>query len=149
MSADRFRILLVEDNEADAYLFQMALATAEFNFELDVLRDGEEALSYVRGEGKHADRPVPDLLVMDLNLPKYDGSEVLVAIRQDEQFLNMPIVITSSSTSPRDQAKVEELGIERYISKPLEVDEYFEIGRILKQILLDKRARPPSAATAS
>jgi CheY-like chemotaxis protein len=141
MSDAPFQILLVEDNPADVYLFQKALQSAEFNFELTVLSDGAEALAFIRGEGKYAESPVPDLAVIDFSLPKNDGSDVLHALRNSSHLASIPVVITSSSTSPRDRTAVETLGIERYLQKPPDLEEFLEMGTILKQILLESKAR--------
>jgi chemotaxis family two-component system response regulator Rcp1 len=146
MSDELFRILLVEDNDADAYLFRKGLTAAGLNFELIVITDGAEALAFVRREGKHAERPVPDLAVMDLNLPKNDGSEVLEALRQREEWASVPVVITSSSTSPRDRTKVERLGIERYLRKPPDLEEFLQMGEVLKQILLESKGHGTAPA---
>ncbi len=126
----QFHILLVEDNVADAYLLRKALEAAELRFQLTILADGAAALEFVKGESQ-----VPDLAVMDLNLPKNDGREVLEAIRTNQRFMKMPVVITSSSASPRDQAEVEALGITRYIQKPPNLEAFLQIGLILKEIL--------------
>ena len=139
MTDERFEILLVEDNAADAYLFRKALETAELDFELTILTDGAEALAFIRREGPYAKVVAPDLVIMDLNLPKNDGAEILTALRRSEEFSNVPVVVTSSSSSPRDQEKVMQLGIERYIRKPPDLEDFLQIGPILKDILLKKK----------
>jgi two-component system, chemotaxis family, response regulator Rcp1 len=146
--SEPFRILLVEDNDADVYLFRKALESAELNFELTILQDGAQALAFVRREGKYAASPVPDLAVMDLNMPKNDGVEVLEAIRNSEWFSNMPVVITSSSASPRDQNKVARLGIERYVQKPNDLEVFLSLGAVFKQILHERGTRRLPAARA-
>jgi chemotaxis family two-component system response regulator Rcp1 len=143
MNGELFRILLVEDNAADIYLFRKALVKAEVPFELIVIEDGADALAFVRGEGKYAGRPVPDLAVLDLNLPKYEGTEVLAAMRETETLANVPVVITSSSPSPRDRAKVELFHVERYITKPPDLEDFLKIGGVLKEVLLAGKARRP------
>ena len=145
MSDELFQILLVEDNEADIYLFRKGLENAEVNFELTVLTDGGAALSFVRREGKYAKSPEPDLAVMDLNLPKHDGIEVLEAFRQSRHLSNVPVVVMSSSTSPRERIRVERLGLEQYIPKPSDLDEVLRLGAVLKAILLKGKARVPPA----
>ena len=97
MTGEVFRILLVEDNEADVYLFRKALQSAGLEFELIVMDDGGKAIEFVRGEGEHAGRAIPDLAVIDLSLPKNDGVQVLEAIRADERFACTPVIVTSSS----------------------------------------------------
>src|SRR5215471_4441512 len=99
MSDRPFRILLVEDNAADTWLLRKALQNAALNFELIQIEDGAEALAFVRGEGEYAGSVTPDLAVVDLNLPKNDGVEVLEALRKSKSFSNVPVVIVTSSTS--------------------------------------------------
>jgi len=141
MSVELFRILLVEDNAADTYLFRKALEEAELNFELTVIEDGAEALAFVRGEGDYAGRQSPDLAVLDLNLPKNEGTEVLAALRQSEDLANMPVVITSSSPSPRDRMRTEQLRVQRYIMKPVNLADFMQIGTVLKEVLLESKAK--------
>jgi CheY-like chemotaxis protein len=141
MTGDAVRILLVEDNAADVYLFRKALQSAELNFELTVIEDGGGAMAFVRGEGNYAGAPVPDLAVIDLSLPKNDGVQVLEAIRVTERFDDMPVVITSSSASPPARLKEQHLRMARYIVKPPGLEEFLHIGTTLKEILLQSQAR--------
>jgi CheY-like chemotaxis protein len=147
MSRERIHILLVEDNSADVYLFQKALETAELDFELTVIGDGAEALSFIQGEGKYAGSALPDLAVVDLNLPKNDGIQILRAIRQNERFANVPVVVTSSSPSPPLQLKSEQLNVSRYIQKPPDLEDFLQIGVVLRDLLLQSKARPSSPHT--
>ena len=135
----RFDIFLVEDNPADVYLLRMALRNAEIDFELMVMEDGAEALAFVRQEGKYADVPVPDLAVLDLNLPKNDGLEVLAAIRASRSLSEMRVAILTSSSSPVERARVQELGIDQFITKPPDLEEFLRIGLILKSLLEDNQ----------
>ena len=91
--------MLVEDNDADVCLFRKALADAGLNFDLTIIEDGSGALEFAHAEGKYADYPIPDLAVLDLNLPMNDGLQVLRAIRQNERFAKVPIVVTSSAAT--------------------------------------------------
>ena len=134
------RILLVEDNTADVYLFRKAFVAAELNFELTVIEDGGRAIASVRGEGEYAGSRVPDLVVLDLSLPKHDGIQVLEAIRATKRFANVPVVITSSSRSPPARLKDEHLQVVRYIMKPPDLEDFLQIGRALKEILLQSQA---------
>jgi two-component system, chemotaxis family, response regulator Rcp1 len=131
----RFRILLVEDNAGDVYLFRKALIEAQVAFDWTVLDDGAQALAFVRGEGAYADIPIPDLVVLDLNLPKNEGIQVLTAIRQSQRLGAVPVIVTSSSHSPRDQADTARLGIECYVRKPSDLEKFMQIGPILKEVL--------------
>jgi len=135
------RILLVEDNPADVYLFRKALLGVELNFELTVIEDGGRAIAFVRGEGEYAGSPVPDLVVLDLSLPKDDGMQVLETIRATKRFANAPVVITSSSPSPPARLQDEHLQVVRYIMKPPDLKDFLRIGSALKGILLQSKAR--------
>ena len=141
MKGEPFRILLVEDNEADVYLFRKALRTAGLDFNLIVMEDGGRAIEFVRGEGGHAGRPIPDLAVIDLSLPKNDGVQVLDAIRADERFAGVPVVLTSSSATPPARLSETNLRVARYITKPPGLEEFLYIGAALKDILLESHAR--------
>jgi CheY-like chemotaxis protein len=131
-----YKILLVEDNAADVYLFRKALERTGLNFELILIEDGGEALAFVRADGKYSNRPVPHLAVLDWNLPRHEGIEVLAAIRAHEALANLPVVITSSSTSPRDPLKTGELRVDRYLRKPPDLESFLEVGTALREVLL-------------
>ncbi len=139
--AQTFHILLVEDNAADIYLFRQALKGAGLNFDLTVIEDGADALAFASRDGKDAASPVPDLVVLDLNLPKIGGCEVLEALRRNEELSNVPVAVMTSSAAPRDQEKCKELGVARYITKPPELEEFLRIGDVMKQVLLESTAR--------
>lgn len=140
MSPGVWRILLVEDNSADVFLLRKALEEADLDFDLVVIDDGAEALAFIRAEGIHAGRAVPHLAVLDLNLPKNEGAEVLAALRQIAAFAEVPVVITSSSSLPSDRIKAEQLRVERYITKPPDLEHFLAIGPILKEVLLKYNA---------
>jgi CheY-like chemotaxis protein len=128
-----FRIVLIEDNPGDVYLFQKALERAEVQFQNTVFADGSQAMAF-------ANRPctpasVPDLILLDLNLPKNGGLEILQAIRKNQTLASAPVVVTSSSSSPRDQRCAEDLGIEKYLSKPPDLEDFLKLGFLLKSIL--------------
>jgi chemotaxis family two-component system response regulator Rcp1 len=131
----RFRILLVDDNAGDVYLFQKALKEVQVTCDWTVLDDGAKALAFVRGEGTYADIPVPDLVVLDLNLPKIEGVQVLAAIRRTPRLATVPVVVTSSSQLFRDQAETARLGIECYLPKPPDFEGFMQIGNILEEVL--------------
>jgi len=138
---DPVRILLVEDNDADVYLFRKALAGAELNFELIVIEDGGRAMQFIRNEGKYADSPVPDLAIIDLSLPKNDGIQVIEAIRAAVRFAGMPVVVASSSAKPPAHVNLERLGVARYVAKPPDLESFLQIGALLKEILVQSQAR--------
>jgi len=141
MGDEPFRILLVENNTADVYLFRKALLGAEVNFELTVVEDGGRAMALIRGEGEYAAVPVPDLAVLDLSLPTYDGIQILEAMRATERLANVPVVVASSSPTPPARLKDEHLRMVRYIMKPLDLVDFLAIGSILKGILVQTKSR--------
>jgi CheY-like chemotaxis protein len=125
-------IFLAEDNPADVYLLREALATSMVdNVDVVVAQDGEEALDFVEGRGRFTGSEVPDLIVLDLNLPKTDGNCVLQSIRESERLRSVPVVILTSSDSPRDRAAAERLGANCYITKPSDLDEFLDLGGTL------------------
>jgi CheY-like chemotaxis protein len=132
------RILLVEDNAGDVELFRLAIRKARLDCEVTVLDDGAEALAMVRQQGKYSDAPLPDLVVLDLNVPKYDGIEILEAMRANPAYTQVRVAILSSSSSPRERGRIEQFHISRYITKPLDLDEFLAIGTILKGLLDDE-----------
>jgi chemotaxis family two-component system response regulator Rcp1 len=131
----RFRILLIEDNPADVELLRRAFASAKLDCDLTLLEDGAEALAFLRRLETQSDEPSPDLTVLDLNLPKNDGVEVLQAMRASPAFASMPVAVLSSSPFSRERARIEPYRIGRYITKPADLDEFLKIGFILKELL--------------
>jgi DNA-binding response OmpR family regulator len=138
-------ILLVEDNPADVGLFRLALKDAELDCDLTVLEDGAAALSLIRHPDSSGGARIPDLAVLDLNLPKNGGLEVLEAIRANSAFATMRVAILSSSSSPRERARIEEFGVDRFITKPLDLDGFLGIGSILKDLLREGNGQSASA----
>lgn len=135
------RVLLVEDNAGDAYLFRKALEEADLNFALTVIDDGHQALAFVSGDAEYAGDPLPDLVVLDLNLPRHGGDEVLKAIQQSRRFEGVPVVVTSSSPWPPRLTESESSRIARYIPKPPDLDAFLAIGTLLKEVLLEGKGR--------
>lgn len=122
-------IFLAEDNPADVYLLKEALAAeSSDDIEVVVAQDGEEALDFVERRGAFRDAAKPDLIILDLNLPKSDGSDVLRSIRESSELSAIPVVILTSSDSPRDRAAAERLGASHYITKPSDLDAFLALG---------------------
>jgi CheY-like chemotaxis protein len=136
-----FHILLLEDNPADIYLLRQALKNAGVDFELTVIEDGAEGLAFARRQGKYEGSFIPDLAVLDLNLPKGGGESVLNAMRQSNDLDRVPVVIVSSSAAPQEQANIQELSVEHFIRKPADLEAFLQIGYVLKEILL-RRVTP-------
>jgi CheY-like chemotaxis protein len=148
-SGDRkVRIVLVDDNPADASLLRFALEKAELNCELTLIDDGAEALAFVRRQGQYARSPTPDLAVLDMNLPKNDGLQVLKAMSDNRAFTSVPVAILSSGLSPHDLAKIQEFNFAHYIPKPSTLEEFLKIGLRLKALLERRSAGRSSGALA-
>lgn len=130
-----FHIFVVEDNPGDVQLLQMALKAADLECELTVVSDGGEAIEFVQRHGQYAAVPAPDLAVLDLNLPKNDGLEILEAMRGNEIFAKVPVAVLSSSSSPRELAILQRFHVERFIVKPPDLDQYLQIGLVIKELL--------------
>ena len=135
-----FRVLLIDDNDADVYLLRRALKKANLKIELSVLKDGAEGLAFARGQGESAARPdlpdLPDLVVLDLNLPKSGGAEVLRAIKGNPALALIPVVVMSSSASPGEQAVIKKLGVTKYLTKPSDLAGFMKVGEMFREVLL-------------
>jgi chemotaxis family two-component system response regulator Rcp1 len=126
-------ILIVEDNPGDQRLIQEALRETQLDHTSAVARDGVEALDYLFRRGQFATAPRPDLILLDLNLPKKNGRDVLAAIKADAHLLRIPVVVFSSSSAPQDVASAYQLHANCYVTKPADLDELFSaIGWIAK-----------------
>jgi two-component system, chemotaxis family, response regulator Rcp1 len=136
MQKHKVRILLIEDNPTDVELFRRALVTAGLVCDLTVLEDGAEALALLRRSDSEA--ALPDLVVLDLNLPKHDGVEVLQAMRATTRYTAVPVAILSSSSSPRERARIEPFQVSRYITKPPDLDQFMKIGFTVKELVAGK-----------
>ena len=133
------RILVIEDNNSDVYLLDRALKLQQLHYEITHLVDGGQALDFVRRQGDYAGAAIPDLVLMDLNLSRYTGEEILAEIRAAEHLDGVPVCAWSSSKSRRDEALLKELGVVRFINKPSGLDEFMGIGQIIKDLLADER----------
>lgn len=120
-------ILLVEDNPDDIELTRIAFQKADLDSRLEVVKDGAEAMDYLFARGQYAHRDpnqLPSIVLLDLNLPKRDGREVLQAIRSNETTRNLPVVVLTTSTEPFDVEASYELGANSYIRKPLDFEQF-------------------------
>ncbi|AFZ66861.1 response regulator [Deinococcus peraridilitoris] len=117
-------LLLVEDNDADVLLIQEALAGLQEGVTLHIVHDGEEALAFLRRLGPFADCPRPHFVLLDANTPKKNALEVLGELRAEPSFQGLPVVVFSTSASPRDVMRCYEAGANAYITKPLNLDEF-------------------------
>jgi two-component system, chemotaxis family, response regulator Rcp1 len=129
-------ILVIEDNSSDVYLLDRALHRQDLGFELTHLANGNQALEFIRQEGPYAKSAVPDLILVDLNLSKHRGEDLLREIRGARRLDGVPLCVWSSSRSPVDGKLLKELGVSRFITKPTGLDKFMEIGKIIKDVLL-------------
>ncbi|MDO8663177.1 MAG: response regulator [Candidatus Omnitrophota bacterium] len=138
-------ILLVEDNPADVRLTTEALKEEKFCNNLHVVNDGVEAMAFLRKEGKFAKAVRPDLILLDLNLPKKDGREVLKEIKEDNELKNIPVVILTVSKSEEDILKSYNLHANCYISKPVDLAQFMKIARSIQEFWLTIVKLPPKS----
>ncbi len=129
------RIFLAEDNPADVYLIERALKEHNIAFQLELAENGKQALSFLQRVEGLVEDGLPALIVLDLNLPQHDGAEILQRIRQTRALAAVPVVVLTSSDSPRDQLTALESGASRYIRKPSNLQDFMAIGAALKDLL--------------
>ena len=125
-------ILLVDDSPADAGLTREVLATSERQANIQTVSDGEEALAFLHRTGKYIDATRPDLLILDLNLPRKDGRAVLAEVKADPELNEIPVVVFTTSRSDRDIARCYELGANSYMTKPGNLAQFFSAVRSLE-----------------
>jgi CheY-like chemotaxis protein len=133
MNATPIQILMVEDNDGDIFLTTEALKAAKVANEVHVVHDGVEALEFLRRQGKYAAAPCPDLILLDLNLPRKDGREVLQEIKADPELHKVPIVVLTSSNAETDVCKSYSLHANCYIVKPVDFAALVEVVRSIDQ----------------
>ena len=142
-------ILLVEDNEDDVELTLRAFRKSKLKNEIRVVRDGAEALEYLRAEGAHSSRDrdeIPELVLLDLKLPKVDGIGVLEAIKDDPRTKTIPIVVLTTSDTEQDMKRCYELGANSYVRKPVDFREFVDAVQHLGVYWVLYNERPPAGA---
>lgn len=135
------RILVIEDNRSDVFLLDRALKKQDFRFELVHLLNGSEGLAFVRRQGIYAAAAIPDLILLDLNLSKYTGEDILREIRSASHLGGVPVCVWSSSRSRRDEALLKNLGVSQFITKPSGLDQFMKIGKVITDLLAVPRSR--------
>ena len=136
------QVLLVEDSPGDARLTQEAFRAAANTMRLHIVADGVEAMAFLRREGIHADAPRPDLILLDLNLPKMDGRQVLAQVKEDDSLKLIPTVILTTSSSGEDILKSYELQANCYLSKPVQLDEFEAVVKSINDFWLTRAKLP-------
>lgn len=129
-------ILLVEDNPGDVRLTQEALHDGKVHNNLSIARDGVEAMAFLRREGEFAQGPRPDLILLDLNLPRKDGREVLTELKADEDLRTIPVVVLTTSKAEEDVIRSYSLHANCYISKPVDLDQFITVVHSIEQFWL-------------
>lgn len=136
-------VLLVEDNPGDVRLTREALRDGKVSNHLSVVQDGVEAMRFLRREGPYADAPRPDVVLLDLNLPKKDGRQVLQEIKGDEALRTIPVVILTSSEAERDITGAYALQANCYITKPVDLDQFITVVRSIEDFWFSIVKLPP------
>jgi CheY-like chemotaxis protein len=135
-------ILLVEDSPGDIRLIQEAFKESGFSSRLNIARDGEQALAFLHQQGEYSKSPRPAFIILDLNLPRKDGREVLAEIKKDKGLRQIPVVILSTSTSAEDVLQAYDLHANCYIPKPLDIEHLVRLGRSLEEFWLSTAILP-------
>ena len=141
--AEPVEILLAEDNPGDVKLTEKALERGKLVNNLHVVTDGVEALAFLRQEGEYAEEPRPDLVLLDLNMPRKDGREVLEDMKADEDLRRIPVVVLTSSDAEEDIVQSYDLHANAYLTKPVDFDGLLEIVNSLEEFWLSVVKLPP------
>jgi CheY-like chemotaxis protein len=136
-------ILLVEDDPGDVLMTQEAFQEHKVSNRLTVVNDGVEALAYLRREGAYADAPRPDLVLLDLNLPRRDGREVLAEIKGDPNLLDIPVVVLTTSQAEEDVLASYRLHANAYVTKPVDFERFIAVVRQIDQFFVTVVKLPP------
>lgn len=147
MHMSAVEILLVEDNPGDVRLTREALKESKIRNNLSIVRDGVEAMAFLRREGEYANAPRPDIILLDLNLPRKDGREVLSEIKEDDNLRRIPVVILTTSDDEHDILESYNLHANCYITKPVDLDKFVTIVKGLEEFWLSI-VKLPSMVTA-
>ena len=139
--------LLAEDNPGDVRLTKEALRESKISNNLNVVPDGVEAMAFLRREGKYFEAPRPDVILLDLNLPKKDGREVLAEVKADPNLRLIPVVIITSSEAEQDVLKTYELHANCYVTKPVDLEQFIKVIQSIETFWLTIVTLPSSVIT--
>ena len=137
-------ILLVEDNPGDVRLTQEALKEGKVYNNLHWAKDGVEALEFLQRQGQHANAPRPDIILLDLNLPKKDGREVLAEIKKDDRLKHIPVVVLTTSKADEDVLRSYELHANCYVTKPVDLEKFIVVVQSIDRFWLTVVTLPPA-----
>jgi CheY-like chemotaxis protein len=143
MNAELISVLLVEDDPGDVMLVREAFAADKVGNTLSVVSDGVEAMRFVRGEGEYAAMARPDLVLLDLNLPRKSGAEVLAEIKGDPRLSTIPVVVLTTSQAEEDILRSYEMHANAYVTKPVDFDRFGEIVRQIDEFFVGIVRLPP------
>jgi len=141
-------VLLVEDNDNDVELTRLGFQRAKLAVNLDRVANGEECMAYLRKEGKYAEAPAPDLILLDLNMPRMDGQEVLEEINRDDHLKHLPIVVLTTSDADKDVLAAYKLRCSSYIVKPLDFENFSKAIQSLADYWFTVVVLPPADGTS-
>lgn len=144
-SSTPVEILLVEDNPGDVRLTREALKEGKVRNNLSVVDDGVKALAFLRREGEFEQAPRPDLILLDLNLPRMSGREVLAEVKSDPELRSIPVVILTSSQAEKDVVKAYELSVNCYVTKPVDLDQFVTVVKSIEDFWFSIVRLPPTA----
>jgi CheY-like chemotaxis protein len=144
MNAELIDVLLVEDDPGDVVLIREAFADHKVGNALSVVSDGVEAIAFLRREGAHADAPRPDLILLDLNLPRKDGNEVLAEIKADPDLSTIPVVVLTTSEAEEDILRSYKLHANAYVTKPVDFEQFSKIVHQIDEFFIGVVKLPPS-----
>ncbi|MEU4775427.1 response regulator [Micromonospora sp. NPDC023633] len=139
------RILVVDDDPGDVLMIEEALADSDVDKVIDVVSDGQEAMEFLRREGRHTDARRPDVILLDLNMPRMDGRQVLGEVKSDEDLRTIPIVVLTTSNADTDIVGSYTLQANAYVTKPIDLDDFNDVVRRIDEffgrvVVLPKRA---------
>lgn len=137
-------VLLVEDDEGDVLMTREALAEGKVLNRLNVVNDGVEAVEYLRQEGVYSDASRPDLILLDLNLPKKDGRQVLEEVKEDENLRRIPVIVLTTSAADEDILRSYNLHANAYVTKPVDFDRFVEVIRQIDDFFISVVRLPPA-----
>jgi CheY-like chemotaxis protein len=132
----QIEVLLVEDDPGDVLMTKEAFEDYKLNNRLHVVTDGAEAMGFLRRQGEHADAPRPDLVLLDLNLPRMDGREVLQAIKSDPELASIPVVVLTTSEAEEDVLRSYSLHANAYVTKPVDFERFIQVVRQIDEFFV-------------